>query len=117
MFKRTNTTRIQISELAAQQREQLINLAARHERVTDLLWSPGYSVYLTAWCKKYLALKLLDHRYPRCARFDEESEYVCMQYYWYNHHVDFLINIPPPPKLFQFLDAVNYLRVIGIITH
>lgn len=80
------------------------------ELVSPPLWFEGYSIYRTAWCKKWIALVILD---PQFAQKDLSIDelYQSILYEWELHHYpnDRLgIPVPNPPQLYQVEDAVKY---------
>lgn len=95
-----------------------LSTAKRMEIVDGSLWFKGYSIYLTAWCKKYLAIKIFDPNYDRRVHLDIKELYREVLLDWELHHFSSIergIPVPLPPKLFQLEDAVRYFEAKKLI--
>ena len=104
---------------ALRRKEALLKKAGQFELVDHQLWFRGYSIYLTAWCKKYLAMKIFDPEYDRRTVLNIKRIYKELLYDWEIHHLpsrDRNILVPQPPKLFQLEDAAKYLEARGLLT-
>lgn len=86
----------------------------REQRVQELidppLWFEGYSIYRTAWCKKWVALVILDPQFSQKDLSIDEL-YQSILYEWGLHHYQNDVRgiaVPNPPQLYQLEDAVKY---------
>jgi hypothetical protein len=80
------------------------------ELISPPLWFEGYSIYRTAWCKKWVAMVILDPQFSQKDLSIDEL-YQSILYEWELHHYpnDALgIPVPNPPQLYQLEDAVKY---------
>jgi hypothetical protein len=80
------------------------------EIVSPPLWFEGYSIYRTAWCKKWVAIVIFD---PQFAQKDLSIDelYQSILYEWGIHHYPndlHGIPVPNPPQMYQLEDAVKY---------
>jgi hypothetical protein len=95
-----------------QKNKDLLAIAAYVEIVDNKLWFQGYSIYRTAWCKKWIALQVFDPNYQG-GKFDISYHYKQALQDWTLHHLPLLDEqkqMPQPPKLFQFENAFEYLN-------
>jgi hypothetical protein len=80
------------------------------EIVSPPLWFEGYSIFRTAWCKKWVALVIFDPDFSQ-KQLNIDELYQSILYEWALHHYpnDGLgIRTPNPPQLYQLEDAVKY---------
>ena len=88
-----------------------INKESRiQEILSPPLWFPYYSVLRTAFCKKWLALIILDPEFKE-KEVSIDKLYQSLLYEWELHHYSNHIRgipIPTPPHLYQLEDAVKY---------
>lgn len=86
----------------------------------DYLWFKGYSIYLTAWCKKYLAILIFNPGFDFNKPFEPKVQYIRMVEKWHSHHWELAQRSMPyanHPKLFQFEDAIAYFQAKQILTN
>lgn len=94
------------------QDNDLMAIASRSEIVDNKLWFQGYSIYRTAWCKKWIALLIFDPKYQG-GRFNINYHYKQAVQDWRLHHlplIDAGEPMPEPPRLFQFENAFKYIN-------
>ena len=88
-----------------------------YEIVDNALWTPGYSIYLTHWCKRYLALQI--YRQKELSSIDSiDSIYRDILSIWAIHHLPNTENnypIPIPPRPFHLQQAYSYFLKISSI--
>jgi hypothetical protein len=80
------------------------------ELISPPLWFEGYSIYRTAWCKKWVALVILDPEFKQTDLSIDEL-YQSILYEWGLHHYQNDIRgipVPNPPQFYQLEDAVKY---------
>ena len=80
------------------------------ELISPPLWFEGYSIYRTAWCKKWVALVILDPEFKQKDLSIDEL-YQSILYEWELHHYPNDLRgilVPNPPQLYQLEDAVKY---------
>lgn len=78
------------------------------EIIDNLLWFPGYSVYLTDWCKAYLQVKVNSPQGLKS--YDMVTIYKDILLVWYAHHLQ--VEFPPLPPRLHHLELA-YSQVIN----
>ena len=88
-----------------------INKESRiQEILSPPLWFPDYSILRTTFCKKWLALIILDPEFKE-KEVSMDELYQSLLYDWELHHYSNYIRgipIPNPPTLSQLDDAAKY---------
>lgn len=79
------------------------------EIIDNLLWFPGYSTYLTDWCKMYLCLRI--HSPNGLNSSDLIEIYTDILLVWYAHHQRHVNHAPLPPRLYHLELAYEYLKI------
>jgi hypothetical protein len=87
------------------------------EIISPPLWFPGYSVYRTAFCKKWLALIILDPKF-QVKTLCVDTLFKSLKTDWDLHHypnISHGLPIPAYPQLYQFDDAVKYFYYKNVV--
>lgn len=85
------------------------------EIIDNLLWFPKYSIYLTDWCKAYLAVKMYS---PGGLKEDNLIKiYQDVLLVWYAHHHFYDDPTPDPPRYHHLEIAYNLLMKERMLTH
>jgi hypothetical protein len=92
---------------------QLHQIASKYEIVDSPLWFSGYTIYKTAFCKKWLANIIFD---PTFTPNSSSYLYSKLLYDWELHHIMQTSYQPVPPSRKQFEDAIKYFYAKNILT-
>jgi hypothetical protein len=80
------------------------------EIINPPLWFQGYSMFRTAWCKKWVALVIFDPEFSQ-KQVNIDELYQSILFEWQLHHYpneELGIKIPNPPQMDQLEAAVKY---------